>query len=87
MGRTPKIKGQQKLAEKELAGYRQWITELEEEARQTGGDLTLCDGEVWQYFDPGKPLGYQIYRSYSDEELLDILIKTMNHQGRTPDYS
>lgn len=36
MGRTPKIKGQQKLAEKELAGYRQWITELEEEARQTG---------------------------------------------------
>ena len=70
--------------ERQLAGYRQWLAELDQEARQPGGDLTQIDGELWEIFNPRLPLGRQICESYTDEELLSVLLPTMDHQGHKP---
>ena len=73
------------LSEKELMGYRQWAAELQEEAREPGGSCS-CDSEVWEYFNPAFPCGKQIYESFTDEELLDILLPTMECPGHTPQF-
>lgn len=75
-----------KLSEKQLSGYRQWLAELDAEAQEPGGDLRVCDREIWEYFDPKGEIGRQVYESYTDEELLDRLIETMRHPGRSPRY-
>lgn len=72
------------LTQKELAGYRQWLSELDSEARKTGADLTDVDYEIWQYFDPETMIGKQIYESYSDEELISFVLATMDHPGHKP---
>lgn len=69
------------LTEKELAGYRQWLAELAEEALGPGGDPTTCDEEIYQYFSLRTSCGKQVYDSYSDEELLDVLVQMMDHHG------
>ena len=74
------------LTSKELAGYRQWLAELDEEAHAPGGQLHEIDSELRSVFRPKGPVGKQIYRSYTDEELLDILIRTMNHHGHKPRF-
>ena len=74
------------LTQKELDGYRQWLEELDEEAREPGGDLTKCDPEVWDTFNPKKSPGNDIYESFSNNELLDKMIETMQHQGHSPQY-
>jgi hypothetical protein len=73
------------LLPKQIAGYRQWLEELDEEALRMGG-TTACDPEVWEYFDPRTSIGRQIYESFSDEELLNVLIRKMNQQGRKPRF-
>lgn len=73
------------LSEKELNSYRQWAAELQEEARSGGGGYH-CDAEVWEYFNPASPRGRQIYKSYTDEELLDVVTATMDHPGHTPQF-
>lgn len=78
-GTTPR----RQLTERELDGYRQWIAELEEEARAEGS-MGTCDPEVWEQFCPGSETGRQIYASFSDEELLDLLIRTMDRPGHKP---
>ena len=75
-----------KLSEKELAGYRQWLCELDEEAREPGGDLSEIDEEVWESFNPKGSVGVQIYESYSDDELLSFVLATMNHPGHKPRF-
>ena len=87
MQNAPKIKESLQLTKKQIQGYRQWLSELDEEAREPGGNLLVCDPEVWQCFNPHKSTGYQVYMSYSDEELLDVLLKTMDRPGHNPDYS
>lgn len=74
------------LTARELDGYRQWLKELDEEAREEGGCLQSCDRELWPYFSPKAPCGKQVYESYTDEELLDILIRTMHRPGHSPRY-
>lgn len=74
------------LTAKQLAGYRQWLAELDEEAHEPGGDPAFCDSEVWQDFDPNRPIGRQVYESFSDEELLDILLRTMDRPGHSPRF-
>lgn len=74
-----------KLTEKELLGYREWLMELSQEAEEHG-DFNTCDEEVWEQFDPDSDAGSQVYQSFSDEELLDILIDTMDRQGHKPRY-
>ena len=62
----------QALTARELAGYRQWLAELDQEAREEGGDPSLRDPELRRYFDPHTPCGRQVYESYTDGELLDL---------------
>ena len=72
------------LSKKELTEYRRWIAELEEEAREQGGNMQTCDPEVWAQFEPHSDPGRQIYASFTDEELLDLLIRTMDRPGHSP---
>ncbi|MBS6545996.1 MAG: hypothetical protein KH319_01280 [Butyricicoccus pullicaecorum] len=73
-----------KLTKRQLEGYRQWIAELDEESRKLGGGSESCDSELYRYFAPDQVVGRQVYESFSDEELLDIMIRTMHHQGHKP---
>ena len=75
------------LTAKELQSYRQWLSELDEEAREAGGNLNHCDDELWMTFNPRTPIGNQIYRSFSNEELLDLVISTMGRQGHKPNFN
>lgn len=76
-----------KLSQRQLREYRQWIADLEEEIREEGGDLSQEDLELWEYFDPATTTGRQIYASFTDEELLDCLIRTMHRPGHNPRYN
>ena len=69
------------LTEKELNSYRQWLEELDEEAQEPGGNPQTCDKEVWEYFNPCGDIGAQIYNSFSDNELLEFLLKHMDKPG------
>lgn len=80
------IAPEDRLTPKQLEGYRQWLAELEEEARAAPAGLNRCDAEVWQYFRPDRPTGSQVYHSFYNEELLDILIGTMNRAKRSPHF-
>ena len=73
------------LSEKELNSYRQWAAELQKESGEPGGSCN-CDPEVWEYFNPTTAWGKQIYESFTDEELLDLLLPTMKSQGHTPQF-
>lgn len=75
-----------RLTARQIAEYRQWLKELDQEAHEPGGDVTRCDPEIWSDFDPSRPTGRQIYESYSDAELLDILIRTMQRPGHSPRF-
>lgn len=84
--RRPQVAQAEKvLSEKELTGYRQWAAELQEESQQPGGSCR-CDPEVWEYFNPAFPCGKQIYESFTDEELLDVVLPTMERPGHTPQF-
>lgn len=72
------------LTERQLLEYRQWLKELDEEAHAPGGRLDEIDPALWSIFRPEGPIGKQIYRSYTDEELLEPLLRTMNHPGHKP---
>lgn len=77
---------QSRYTQKELESYRQWLAELDEEAHGPGGDLRKRDDDIWTIFNPAHWSGQQIYESFTDEELLDIVIRTMNHHGHRPDF-
>ena len=81
--RTAPVKA---LSQRELGEYRQWIADLEEEAREQGGSLEACDPEVWALFEPRGEPGRQIYASFSDGELLDLLLRTMDRPGHSPRF-
>lgn len=70
----------EKLTDKQIKGYRQWLAELEEETLETG-DADCFDKDIWEIFTPASPVGRQIYMSYSNEELLDWLLRTMEIPG------
>lgn len=74
------------LPPKELARYRQWLTELNEEAHKPGGNLKSCEPWIESYFDPRLPIGGEIYHSFSNDELLEIMIREMDHYGHKPDW-
>ena len=85
MRRPQAAQAEKVLSEKELTGYRQWAAELQEESQQPGGSCR-CDPEVWEYFNPAFPCGKQIYESFTDEELLDVVLPTMERPGHTPRF-
>lgn len=47
------------LTPKEIRGYRQWLAELDEEARAADGNFNTCDAEVWECFDAQSDIGKQ----------------------------
>ena len=54
---------EQKLTEKELRGYRQWLSELDEESRgEQGTSRQAMDPDLWRIFDPKGNIGRQIDR-------------------------
>lgn len=76
---------EQKLTEKELRGYRQWLSELDEESRgEQGTSRQAMDPDLWRIFDPKGNIGRQIYESYTDEALLEAVVGTMDHPGHKP---
>jgi hypothetical protein len=76
---------EQKLTEKELLGYRQWLSELDEESRgEQGTSRQAMDPDLWRIFDPKGNIGRQIYESYTDEALLEAVVVTMDHPGHKP---
>ena len=65
---------EQKLTEKELLGYRQWLSELDEESRgEQGTSRQAMEPDLWRMFDPKGNIGRQIYESYTDEALLEAV--------------
>lgn len=76
--------GKNRLSQRELNGYRQWLTELEEEMADTPGLSQQLDGDLTLYFSPECPIGRQVYTSFSDEELLESLVETMEGRNGSP---
>ena len=75
-----------RLSPQEVTHYRQRLAELDRKAHEPGGDPSRCENTVWRFFNPPTLTGIQIYKSFSDDELLDIVIQTMGHQGHRPDF-
>ena len=65
----------QRLAQQEVEKYRQKIRELDAKARKPGNSLDHIIRIDAELLSPHSPIGKQIYRSYSDEELLDIFLQ------------
>ena len=73
---------EQKLTEKELRGYRQWLSELDVESREEQeSSRQTVDPDIWRVFNPEGNIGRQIYESYTDEALLEAVVGTMDHPG------
>lgn len=66
-------KSQKVLTAQELAGCRSLIQRMDRYARENGANLTVCDAAVWEMLAPGSEIGAQVYESFTDWELLDIL--------------
>ena len=84
VGRQMNTMKQTRLSERELAGYRQWLTELEEEMEEVPGLSAGLDGDLNGYFAPESPIGRQVYASFSNEELLEPLVATMEGWDGSP---
>ena len=76
-----------RLTSQEITHYRRQLEELDRKAHEPGGDPAKCRNDVWQFFTPPSLSGIQIYKSFSDEELLDIVVRTMDRPGHKPDFS
>lgn len=76
--------GNQRLSERELEGYRQWLTELEEEMSDAPGLSQRLDEDLTCYFWPEYSIGRQVYISFTDEELLERLVETMEGRDGPP---
>ena len=75
-----------RLTSQEITHYRRQLEELDRKAHEPGGDPAKCRNDVWQFFTPPSLSGIQIYKSFSDEELLDIVVRTMDRPGHKPDF-
>lgn len=73
------------VKEKELMGYRKWLAELDEEARENG-EVSTCDADIWELFNFKHDVGRQVCLSFSKEELLDIMIQTIEPPGSKIHY-
>lgn len=68
----------------ELKRARQELERRYALSRENGFEAEWCESWVWQYYHPDGTTGRQIYLSYSDDELLDILIAVMDRPGNRP---
>lgn len=72
------------MTREELGRARQELERRCALARENGFEAEQCEAWVWQYYHPDGVRGRQIYQSYSDEELLDILLAVMDRPGGRP---
>lgn len=75
-----------RLTPQEITHYRHLLEKLDRKAHEPGGDPSKCKNDIWQFFTPPTLSGIQIYKSFSDEELLDIVVRTMDRPGHKPDF-
>lgn len=76
--------GGARLSARDLGGYRQWLEELGEETREVPELSRRLDPDLLSYFSLNSPVGRQVYASFSDEELLEPLVDTMDGPGEPP---
>ncbi|MCI7472600.1 MAG: hypothetical protein MSB10_02845 [Clostridiales bacterium] len=74
------------MTKDDLSRARQELERRNAVSRVNGFETEWCEAWVWQYYHPDGVRGRQIYRSYSDEELLDILIPVMDQPGHKPQF-
>ena len=74
------------MSKAEIMQARKILAQRNELTRRNGFEAELCDPQFRSYYHPDSPKGQQIYQSYSDEELLDILIAVMQHHGHSPQF-
>ena len=75
-----------RLTRKELDNAKQILAQRNEMTRVNGFEKKECAPEIISYYHPKSETGKQIFRSYNDNELLDILISYMQHHGHKPDW-
>lgn len=75
---------EQNMTREELGRARQELERRCALSRENGFEAEWCEAWVWQYYHPDGARGRQIYLSYSDDELLDILIAVMDRPGGRP---
>lgn len=75
-----------KLAAEQLKTYRSRIAEKASHAYRSGDKnaVSWCDGILWKEYSADSGIGRQIYASFSDEELLDLLREVARRLGRKP---
>ena len=74
------------MTEEEIVRAKRILAQRNERTRQSGLEADRCDPAFRSYYHPGSVRGKQIYRSYTSEELLDILSAYMEHHGHSPDW-
>lgn len=75
----------QQLTKEALDTYRKQLAELDRARRQAGIPPSRpLETALWRQFDPKSQVGFQIYESYSDAQLLGFMLETMDHPGHSP---
>ena len=74
------------LTRKQISEAREVLAKRNERTMANGFEAHCCDPGFRSFYHPGSPTGKQIYRSYTNEELLDFLITYMQHHGHSPDW-
>lgn len=75
-----------RMTREEISRAKKVLAQRNAQTMETGFETKWCDPEFRNYYHPASATGKQIYRSYSSDELLDILITFMEHHGHTPDW-
>ena len=75
-----------RLTTKELDSAKQNLAWRNEMTRLNGFEKKECAPEIISYYHPKSETGKHIFQSYTDNELLDILISYMQHRGHTPEW-
>ena len=75
-----------KVAAEKIKIYRSRIEEEASRAYRSDdpGAVSWCDSDLWKEYDPDSDIGRQIYLSYTDEELLELLRSAARRLGRSP---
>jgi hypothetical protein len=75
-----------KLAAEQLKTYRSLIAEEASHAYRSGDKnaVSWCDGNLWKEYSANSAIGRQIYASFTDKELLELLREIARRLGCKP---
>jgi len=74
------------LTRREISEAKRALAKRNERTMANGFEAELCDPNFRSYYHPKSETGRQIFRSYTGDELLDILIANMKDKGHSPDW-